>query len=115
MKNCFRCNQEIGKLENGEWLYYTKVVNYDVIDKEYHFVYLCRNCEILHVSWECIECKKETNDSTVEFCVQPQNELDFRKTCVPCLNKLREQIDTDLNCNCLICREINDNHIFIPK
>jgi len=113
--SCFRCKQQVGKLENGKWIYYTKVLNHDDINKQLYFDNLCINCENLCVCWRCVECREEMKDANIEFCIDPQHLSVFCKTCVPCLNKIREESNNDLNCNCLICREINDNHNFIPK
>lgn len=112
---CSRCNEQVGKCDDGKWNNYMRIIYYNSVMRGYEMVYLCYNCEAFPVYWKCTRCRKVITDVNIEFCVQPENENYFLRTCVSCLNVLREEKETDLDCNCMNCREINDTHIFIPK
>jgi len=114
-KKCYNCNIEVGKCCDGTWIYYSRDTYFNRTTRCYNMVYLCINCQHKEIYWKCTKCREIITDSNIEFCVQPQNTKYFLKTCVQCLNKIREDESTDLICNCLICSEINDNHTFIPK
>jgi hypothetical protein len=123
-KECVLCNHFLGKNQNGDWTYYTKVVNYNKINNEYIMVNVCNNCASYPISWKCVSCKEEFTNAKDEFCSSshsneninyPPYSSDFSKTCVSCLHAIREEKGSDLDCDCFICSEINDIHTFIPK
>jgi hypothetical protein len=112
---CSRCNCQLGKCEDGKWNNYTRIIYYNSTMRGYELVYVCSNCEPCPIFWKCTRCRKIITDVNTEFCVQPENQEHFLRTCITCLNILREEKETDLDCNCMNCREINDYHTFIPK
>jgi len=112
---CHQCNVQVGKCNDGTWKYYCRDTYFDRRKIEYNLIFLCIDCQRKEIYWKCTKCRTIKIHSYVEFCVQPQNTKYFLKTCVPCLNIIRQEQTKDLDCECLICREINDNHTFIPK
>jgi hypothetical protein len=112
---CSRCNGQVGKCNDGKWNNYMRIIYYNSVMRGYELVYICHNCEPFPVYWKCTRCRKVMTDVNIEFCVQPDNHDYFLRTCVSCLNILREEKETDLDCNCMNCREINDSFNFIPK
>jgi hypothetical protein len=114
-KVCSRCDIQLGKCNDGKWNNYIRIIYYNSVIRGYELVYICNNCEPFTTYWKCTRCRKIITDINTEFCVLSENEEYFLRTCISCLKILREENDTDLNCNCLNCREINDSNNFIPK
>ena len=87
---CSRCNGQIGKCDDGKWNNYMRILYYNSAMRGYELVYLCHQCEPFPVHWKCTRCRKVITDVNTEFCIQPENEQYSLKTCVSCLNVLRE-------------------------
>lgn len=114
---CFCCNKRVGKLRDGKWVYYTKIFRYNNETKICNLINYCYVCEYFPVYWRCTECNNLIEDINVEYCIQQKNftKVTVSRTCVACLHKIREEENKDLDCQCFICREINDMYTFIPK
>ena len=102
---CYKCEKHVGRNDKGDWIYYRKIV--------YEPKYICYDCDfmscpIYQTLWRCCGCRTYC-DRRVEFCDT------ITQYCIRCLTKYRESINTDIICNCNICKEINNTFNIDPK
>jgi len=104
-KNCGICKQTVGKLGNGNWVFYVEMgINNIIINGKIcsSVVYGCQNC-VNQNHWMCISCNTVYNKKE-EFC-----DTKGYRCCRKCIEKEIIRTNNFPNCNCLVCQETVNN------
>jgi hypothetical protein len=104
-KNCEICMQQVGKLGNGNWVFYVETgVNHTIINHQIcaSVKYGCQNC-VNQNNWTCVSCDT-VYDKEDEFC----NTKGYN-CCKDCIEKEIIRTNNFPRCHCLVCQGIVNN------
>lgn len=106
-KNCGICQQKVGKMENGNWVFYVEMgISHTIINKKRcaSLNYGCQKCVNQNL-WMCVSCDN-VYDKEQEFC-----DTKGYRCCTNCIEKTIMTTNNILNCNCLVCQGVVNNYL----
>jgi hypothetical protein len=105
-KNCGICKQLVGKLGNGNWVFYVEMgISNNIINGKIcsSLEYGCQYC-VNQNHWACVSCDT-VYDKKYEFC----DKKGYR-CCIRCIEREIIRTNNIPNCKCLVCQSIVNNY-----
>jgi hypothetical protein len=107
VKNCSSCLQQVGKMEDGTWIFYKELgINHIISEKKISALveYGCKDCiNSKYHKWICVSCNRNYNKED-EFC----DSVGYH-CCIQCLKEKVMLTKHKLNCSCMVCVTIEHN------